>query len=88
MWSVPSYNQHSDSRFVGAMLHVYGGSFYELRNFYSHTFCTSEGEIPPFYPQFEEPKKCGCGVETLYGAKATKQMHADWCRLSVYPREG
>jgi hypothetical protein len=86
LWRSSSYNQHADGRFVGAMLHVWGGSFYELRAFYSSVFCTSEGEIAPFLPKIAQPKKCVCGIEVLYGDKSIKQMHADWCPLSVYER--
>jgi hypothetical protein len=89
MWSqASSYNQFPDSRFVGAMLMIYGGSFYEVKKWYQYDFATDEGSIPPFYPSIQMPRKCVCGLEVIYGDKAFKQMHADWCPLSVYEREG
>jgi hypothetical protein len=54
----------------------------EARSWCALNFSIHDTDTPKVYPQEYVEPKCTCGVHTIYGKNALRQMHSDFCEFS------
>jgi hypothetical protein len=84
-WESPSFTHFEDARHVGSAIHVLEEQRFEIVHALGNKYALAEGLTAPFYPEFPN-RNCVCGVDKLYGAKALKQQHSSWCKMSIYDK--